>query len=78
MAGVIAYVLGSFSAVSQIQRPNTLENVGAELFFACTPASGSKWLTPWYVVGSASASSYPFPFFVTTWSTIGPRCVFRF
>ena len=42
--------------------------------FEAAVRGGDFGETPWYAIGSASASSKPFPFSVRTWRIAGPRC----
>ena len=67
MAGVIATSRASALAASHSQSPKTCVKLGvvAGFFSGKAPVTGSKLVTPWYLMGSDSAGAKPLPLAVT-------------
>ena len=71
--------MSSFSASSTKASPKALLQLGfAPAFLIGVPVILSKGDIPWNGVGLSSAGLYPFPFWVITWTKIGPLICFTF
>ena len=73
---MIATSLSSFFARSSI----TLENTSVQESFPLLKIGSPVWISngpvPWKREGFSSAGRYPFPFFVSTWTSTGPFTLF--